>query len=523
MAGHPACSVQSARRGPARRPRRTPGPGASAAADREDVQEVAEVFQPTGVPGVTSTPPTWFAEFRLALRQPGLNIVLAGPSGSGKTTLLQHALAQEARRLSQPLHFTARRPADIAAIDHLVGTGDHQGIAVIDDFHRLPVDVQSRVTAYLERLADREDRTRKLVITGRPRAGQPLVKVGFDTADRVREFRLGRAPDRQVRELVERGEKALNIALGDKPALVAAAGGSLITAQSLCWHLMSQAGVEKTLPCLTAVPGDLGRACEVVFRELRPKYRQAVAEFTALGDRGDPACVDLLLALAAEPGGVLYLDALASRHPGLARRAARALAAPAGEAVSRVLYYDQKGRRLITDDPQFGFYIRHLSRPELLRESGKYLPTRYGVFICYSHANAAWLERLLVHLGPLNTHLVDVWSDKRIRTGDDWRDEIDAALATARVAVLLVSADFYNSAFIREVELPRLLAASSTGGCKVIPVLVSASRFESDADLSRFQAATRNGKTLAAMTAEEAEQALASLAAAIEDESSYLG
>jgi hypothetical protein len=297
MAGHPACSVQTARRGSARRPRRTPGPGASAAADRGDVREVAEVFQPTGVPGVTFAPPDWFAEFRLALRQPGLNIVLAGPSGSGKTTLLQHALARESRRLSQPLHFAARRPADIAAIDHLVSAEHYQGTAVIDDFHRLPVDVQSRVTAYLERLADWEDRTRKLVITGRPRAGQPLVKIGFDTADRVREFHIGRAPGRQVGELVELGEKALNIALEDRPALVAAAGGSLITAQSLCWQLMSQADVEETLPCLTAVPGDLGRAREAVFRELRPKYRQAIAEFTALGGRGDPACVDLLLAL----------------------------------------------------------------------------------------------------------------------------------------------------------------------------------------------------------------------------------
>lgn len=44
---------------------------------------------------------------------------------------------------------------------------------------------------------------------------------------------------------------------------------------------------------------------------------------------------------------------------------------------------------------------------------------------------------------------------------------------------------------------------------------------QSDPSLARFQAATRNGRTLAAMTVEEAEQALASLAAAIEGESRY--
>ena len=165
------------------------------------------------------------------------------------------------------------------------------------------------------------------------------------------------------------------------------------------------------------------------------------------------------------------------------------------------------------------FYLRHLNRQQLMQEAGKYLPPpRHRVFICYSHANAAWLDRLLVHLGSVDADLVDVWSDKQIRPGDDWQGEIDTALEAARIAVLLVSADFYNSSFIRDVELPRLLAAASAGGCKVIPLPVSASRFQSDPSLFRFQAATRNGRTLAAMSAEEAEQALASLAAVIEDE-----
>jgi hypothetical protein len=111
-----------------------------------------------------------------------------------------------------------------------------------------------------------------------------------------------------------------------------------------------------------------------------------------------------------------------------------------------------------------------------------------------------------------------VWSDERIRPGDDWHAEIDAALAAARFVVLLVSVDSHNSAFLRDVELPALLAAADTGGRKVMPLLVSASKFLSDPALSRFQAANRDGRTLAAMTPEEVEQVLARLAAAIEDE-----
>jgi TIR domain len=156
---------------------------------------------------------------------------------------------------------------------------------------------------------------------------------------------------------------------------------------------------------------------------------------------------------------------------------------------------------------------------EPMPQVGKHLPHRHRVIVCYSHANTAWLERLVVHLGPLHKDgLVDIWSDKQIRPGDHWRAEIDAALGAARFAVLLVSSDFYNSAFIRDVELPNLLAAADTGGCKVTPLLISASRFLSDPVLSQFQTANPDGRTLAAMNAEAAEQVLADLAATIEEE-----
>jgi hypothetical protein len=111
-----------------------------------------------------------------------------------------------------------------------------------------------------------------------------------------------------------------------------------------------------------------------------------------------------------------------------------------------------------------------------------------------------------------------VWSDKRFQPGDDWHAEIESALAAARFAVLRVSADFYDSAFIHDVELPRLLAASAVGGCTVIPLPVSPSRFPTDPALSRFQAATSDSRTLAALPLEEQEQVLADLASAIEEE-----
>ncbi len=49
------------------------------------------------------------------------------------------------------------------------------------------------------------------------------------------------------------------------------------------------------------------------------------------------------------------------------------------------------------------------------------MATRPKIFISYSHEDKEWLERLLVHLKPLERGgTIDLWDDTRIKTGDRW-------------------------------------------------------------------------------------------------------
>ena len=92
-------------------------------------------------------------------------------------------------------------------------------------------------------------------------------------------------------------------------------------------------------------------------------------------------------------------------------------------------------------------------------------------FICHSHLDTPYLEQLLEHLAlAKHQHELTFWSSQDIASGGRWREAIDAALASATVGILLVSASFLASSFIREQELPILLQKAEAGQLRCCPL-----------------------------------------------------
>lgn len=130
------------------------------------------------------------------------------------------------------------------------------------------------------------------------------------------------------------------------------------------------------------------------------------------------------------------------------------------------------------------------------------------VFISYSHKDRAYKERLTTFLKIFGRKgLFSTWDDGQIHSSDDWRDRIDTAMGDAKIAVLLVSADFLASEFIQDYEIPRLRKRRENGEVAIMPVIVKPCPWRKNDWLAGIQVYPRDGATLSG-SAEEHDREL---------------
>ncbi|MBL8330507.1 MAG: toll/interleukin-1 receptor domain-containing protein [Rubrivivax sp.] len=146
--------------------------------------------------------------------------------------------------------------------------------------------------------------------------------------------------------------------------------------------------------------------------------------------------------------------------------------------------------------------------------------TRAGLFVSYSHKDTDWMERVVGAIRALPQHcLPELWIDEQeIDTGDDWLQKIKDGMQRATGVVFCVSNDFLASAFIRNKELPTLLAAhQSRQGFKVFPIQVRYSVLTEWEALTALQVSCKNESLAELEKKSQHDRALSEFAQSIAD------
>jgi hypothetical protein len=164
--------------------------------------------------------------------------------------------------------------------------------------------------------------------------------------------------------------------------------------------------------------------------------------------------------------------------------------------------------------------LEHNLKINLQQLTGLMTPSaeRNAVFVSYSHVDdKRWLQGVRTSLKPLERQrFIRYWDDGKIAAGDEWRKEIDQALAGARVAIFLVSMNFLASDFVQDVEIPKLLEAAHAEGVLILPIIVGHSPY-GDSPLGKYQSLNDPKQPLSKLADYEQEEVFTKLYYAVKN------
>lgn len=340
--------------------------------------QVQNVFKTSGAPTYTFVQPREYQRLMVNLRTPGRGLVVEGPSGIGKTTAVENAL-KELGLSENVTQLSARIPGDVEYIADLPALGE-VGTVILDDFHKLPDHARQTVADYMKTLADRSAEDVKLIVVGINKAGENLVQFAHDLVNRLDILPFESNPDDRVRQLLSRGEEALNISLEISEEIVEAAKGSFFLAQMLALEVCLASGITEYQDPIRSTNTSFEAVRAEVWKRLGISFRKRCERFCC-GSKMKPAgrapYLHILKWLAEEGEWTLDLRAAMRRHREMRGSVGQVvtkgyLAAVIANdpEISDVLHFDEPSEQLTVEDPLFVYYIRNMPWAGFARECG---------------------------------------------------------------------------------------------------------------------------------------------------------
>lgn len=343
-----------------------------------------DVFKVSGIPTFTFVEPNEYQNLYVSIRTPGRGVIIEGPSGIGKTTCVKQVIEklkiEPSNRIIKDFKlFSGRRKNDKSEIQKLLITDDFGGV-IIDDFHKLDDDLKAQLSDLLKNLADEQSEKSKLILIGINKTGKSLIDLSPDLLNRISIIKFEANPEYKVRELIDKGEEALNIKINVKEDIVKDSDGAFHIAQMLAHNACISSNILQRADKLVTTQISYESLKETVIQDLSHRFSDIVIRFIK-GQRvkkGSRApYLHVLYWLSLEEERSLNLDNYLINHPAHRNSVGQILTKghlkthyESQPSFSDVLYFNDETTEISIEDPKFYYYIKNILWSKLAEKIG---------------------------------------------------------------------------------------------------------------------------------------------------------
>jgi len=447
---------------------------------------VEEVFVTEGVPQFTFVRPPNYNRILVDVRSPGKPVILEGQSGTGKTTCIRQIVSELSDCLNTE-YLSARQPVDVSRIES-IARERIPGRFVIDDFHRLAVDLQASLADIAKVAAESGDVDGivKLIIVGINQVGSDLIQLVPDIAKRMGIHRIQPGGRAEIDILISTGCEKLNISINDANLIYEETKGDYWLTQQLCQSICLSEDVLHTQDSLREIGFDLQKVRGDVVEQLQSAHYPAVKEFCR-GKRFRPSnqpYFKVLRAIGQSGQASVDLNELANADPHVRgsinniKEHRLATLLDSKPLVSKSFHYNKETKNFSIDDPALFYFIQHLDWEQLRADCGfrnEENSFEYDIAISFAGENRTLAKHIANQLESLD---VPVFFDEMFEAnflGHAWTKVFKAIFAEKSRFVLCLLDKFHAEkiwpTFEREHFAPRIDEHS------VIPVYLDDTKF----------------------------------------------
>lgn len=431
---------------------------------------VEEVFRTEGVPEFTFVRPPNYNEILIDIRNPGKPTIVEGQSGTGKTTVVKKIV--ESVCADSYKYLSARKANDISEIIE-ISRGKKTGRYIIDDFHRLETTIQEGIANIIKVSAEDFDPKTlpKIVIIGINKVGSELIYLVHDIAKRCGIHRISPGDAETVKNLIEQGERKLNIAIPDKDEIFDESKGDYWLAQLICQSICLNHDVISELDEVKTLHFSRDDVRSKIVQRLENTYKEPVKEFCR-GRRFRPTndpYFKLLALIGHQESSIVDLTELANANPDVRgsinniKETRIDTLLDSKPICDKFFYYNSETKLFAIEDPAFFYYLRHLDWDDLRRDCGfreQEKSYEYDFAISFAGERRELAKMIADLLGVLDC---SVFYDEYFENnflGSAWSDEFKKIFGEKSRYVLCLLDEYHKNkiwpTFERECFTPRL-------------------------------------------------------------------